>query len=61
MLEWETIKNFLKNDTWGSILRLYGYEAQQKFREARKNKDSVVKLQSSSKGKKLDIYEKDSQ
>ena len=34
-----------KVDNWGSILRMYGYEAQQRFREARKNKDSVVKLQ----------------
>uniref|UniRef100_A0A915MNJ4 Microprocessor complex subunit DGCR8 n=1 Tax=Meloidogyne javanica TaxID=6303 RepID=A0A915MNJ4_MELJA len=33
-------------ETWGAILKLYGHEAQQKFRDARKNKDSVVKLQS---------------
>ncbi|KAI1716726.1 microprocessor complex subunit DGCR8 [Ditylenchus destructor] len=31
--------------TWGAILRLYGYEAQQKHKEARKNKESIIKLQ----------------
>ncbi|KAL3080827.1 hypothetical protein niasHS_014932 [Heterodera schachtii] len=33
------------NSTWGSLLRLYGYEAQMKLKEARKCKDSVTKLQ----------------
>uniref|UniRef100_A0A183CKM3 DRBM domain-containing protein n=1 Tax=Globodera pallida TaxID=36090 RepID=A0A183CKM3_GLOPA len=33
------------NSTWGSLLRLYGYEAQMKLKEVRKCKDSVTRLQ----------------
>uniref|UniRef100_A0A915DUP7 Microprocessor complex subunit DGCR8 n=1 Tax=Ditylenchus dipsaci TaxID=166011 RepID=A0A915DUP7_9BILA len=35
----------LQETTWGGILRLYGYEAQQKHKEARKSKESIIKLQ----------------
>ncbi len=31
--------------TWGSLLRLYGYGAQRKLQETRKEKDSIIKLQ----------------
>ncbi len=32
-------------DTWGSLIRLYGHEAQRKLHETRKTKDSIIKLQ----------------
>lgn len=35
--------------TWGSLIRLYGYGAQRKLQETRKEKDSIIKLQSQSK------------
>lgn len=35
--------------TWGSLIRLYGYGAQRKLQETRKEKDSIIKLQSQNK------------
>ncbi|VDN35163.1 unnamed protein product [Gongylonema pulchrum] len=32
-------------NTWGSLLRLYGHETQQKQQEARKSRHSIIKLQ----------------
>ncbi|MFH4977865.1 hypothetical protein AB6A40_004574 [Gnathostoma spinigerum] len=32
-------------DTWGSLIRLYGHEAQQKQQEARRSRQSIIKLQ----------------
>uniref|UniRef100_A0A914CES2 DRBM domain-containing protein n=1 Tax=Acrobeloides nanus TaxID=290746 RepID=A0A914CES2_9BILA len=36
-------------DSWGSILQLYGYKAQQKHKEAIKSKKSVIQLQTAQK------------
>ncbi|VDP07452.1 unnamed protein product [Soboliphyme baturini] len=35
--------------TWGSLIRLYGYGAQRRLQETRKEKDSIIRLQSQSK------------
>lgn len=32
-------------DTWGSVIRLYGHGTQQKQQEARKSRQSIIKLQ----------------
>uniref|UniRef100_A0A0M3IXD6 KASH domain-containing protein n=1 Tax=Ascaris lumbricoides TaxID=6252 RepID=A0A0M3IXD6_ASCLU len=32
-------------DTWGSLIRLYGHEAQQKQQEAKRSQRSIIKLQ----------------
>uniref|UniRef100_A0A915BWX8 Microprocessor complex subunit DGCR8 n=1 Tax=Parascaris univalens TaxID=6257 RepID=A0A915BWX8_PARUN len=34
-------------DTWGSLIRLYGHEAQQKQQEAKRSQRSIIKLQGS--------------
>lgn len=31
--------------SWGSLIRLYGYGAQRKLQETRKEKDSIIRLQ----------------
>ncbi|VDM97524.1 unnamed protein product [Thelazia callipaeda] len=44
-------------DTWGSLIRLYGNETQQRLQEARKSRQSIIQLQSGNRVKESSAME----